>query len=87
MFKYERIRKVDYWIFLVIIFNVICGGAAVYASVPTFRVPAIIGFSLGLWFTSNKMRRDYSPGRARFHVFAVIIMSLLFAWLVYVVTN
>jgi hypothetical protein len=87
MLKYERIREEDYWMFPIVLFNVLCGVVAIYASVPAFRVPGILGFCLGLWFTSNKVRRDYSPTRARMHVAGTVVLSLLLTWFVFVLTN
>lgn len=87
MIKYERIREEDYWMFPIVFFNILCGVIAIYASVPNFRVPGIIGFCLGLWFTSAKVRRSYSEQRARIHVGATVLAVLLLTWLVVVLTN
>ena len=87
MFKHERIREEDYWLFLIVFINILSGGIAMYASVLTFRLPALILFCLGLWFTSNKIRRDYSPKRGRIHVVSTILLSALLTLGVHVLTN
>lgn len=87
MFKSLHIREEDYWVFPIVFINILAGGVAIYASVLTFRLPALIIFCLGLWFTSNKIRRDYSPKRARIHVASTILLSALLTLGVHVLTN
>lgn len=87
MFKIQHIREEDYWLFPIVFLNILAGAVTVYASVITFRLPALIVFLLGLWFTSNKIRRDYSSARARIHIGGTILSSLLFALFVHLLTN
>ena len=87
MLKYERIREEDYWLFPIIFIDILAGAIAIYASVLTFRVPALIIFCLGLWFTFNKIQRDYSPKRGRIHVASTVLLSALLTLGVHVLTN
>ena len=87
MSKYVRLREDDYWIYIIDFINVVAGSIVVYAGVNTYRVPALIVFCLGLWFTSNKMRRDYSPIRGRIRVAVTILLALILAFIVYLLTN
>ena len=87
MLKFEHIREEDYWLFPIVLFNVIFGVVAIYASVPMFRVPGIVLYCLGLWFTSAKIRRSYSAGRARIHIGLTILLVLIATLVAYLLTN
>lgn len=87
MAKFQHIREADYWIFPISFFNVLFVTIALYASVLMFRGPAIIAAFLGIWFTSNKVRLDYSDFRARFHIATTILMGIMLALAVHFLTN
>ncbi len=87
MTKFEHIREADYWIFPISFFNVVFVAIAFYASVLMFRGPAIILAALGIWFTSSKIRRDYSDGRARFHIASTLVVASLLTLAVHFLTN
>jgi hypothetical protein len=87
MFKHEHIREEDYWIYPIVFINVLAGGIAIWASVILFRGPALAVAALGIWFTSSKVRRDYSPARARLHITLTVLASVLLAWFTYALTN
>ena len=85
--RYALAREEDYWLFPIVALNIAFGAAAVYASVVTFRAPAIVLFCLGLWFTSSKVSKGYSADRARVHIAATIVLSLLLALFIHLLTN
>jgi hypothetical protein len=87
MLKYTRIREEDYWIYPIVFITAIAGGIAVWASVLMFRGPALLIAALGLWFTSNKVRRDYSLARAKIHVVTIVLSAVLLALATYLLTN
>ena len=87
MFKYTHIREEDYWLFPIILLNIVAIAASVYASVLVYRLPALVFAILGVWFTSSKIGNGYSRPRARFHIAITVILGLLLAWLIYVLTN
>lgn len=87
MFRIQHIREEDYWIYPIVLINILSMVAAVFASVITFRAPAIILAFLGTWFTFSKVRRSYSLGRARLHVALTIFSALVIMWLLYLFTN
>lgn len=89
MFKlpYERIREEDYWLYPIVLINIVCIAIATYASVLVYRAPAIIIGFLGIWFTSTKFRDGYSRKRARVHVGLTLLVGLALAIVVYVLTN
>ncbi len=87
MAKFQHIREEDYWIFPISFFNVLFVTLALYASVLLFRGPAVVLAFLGIWFTSNKIRHDYSDARARFHIATTIIMAIILALSIHFLTN
>lgn len=84
---YQRIREEDYWIYPIVIINIVCIAVAVYASVLTYRAPAVILGALGIWFTSSKYREGYSDARARVHIAFTVVGGLALALLIYILTN
>lgn len=87
MHKHAFIREQDEWMYFLDVFIAAAGAATIYASVITFRGPAILITAFGLWFTFNKLKRDYSLNKARTHLFALILASFALAYLVYLLTN
>jgi hypothetical protein len=87
MIKFEPIRENDYWIYPIIFFNILFVTVALYASVLQFRGPAVVLGFLGIWFTSNKIQRDYSLARARIHVALTLSAAGFVAWVTYLLTN
>lgn len=87
MNKNTPLRPDDHWLYIIDVINIVAGCIIVYVGVNSYRIPALIVFCLGLWFTSNKMRRDYSPRRARIRVAVTIVLALLLALVVYLFTN
>jgi|GEM_PF-5470403 len=87
MFKVERIKEEDYWVFPIVFVNIVSGAAAIWSSVPMFRVPPLLIAIFGNWFVFRKISRSYSPARARIHLTSVIVFTLLGAWIFYVLTN
>lgn len=87
MAKNERLREDDYWIYIIDVINIAAGAVLVYAGVNKYRIPSLIVLCIGLWFTSNKMRRDYSPRRGRIRIGVTIVLALLAALVVYLLTN
>lgn len=85
--KYALAREEDYWLFPVVALNILFGAIAIYASVLTYRAPALILFCFGLWFTSGKIRKGYTQTRARVCIVSTIILSLLLALFIYELTN
>jgi K+-sensing histidine kinase KdpD len=66
---------------------VLAGAAGWYASVLTFRGPALVLFGLGAWFTYVKIRNGYSLKRARFHLLITFLLSIIVACIVYLLTK
>lgn len=87
MAKFQHIREADYWIFPIAFLNVLFVTIALYASVLMFRGPAVVAAFLGIWFTSNKIRIDYSNFRARFHIITTLLVAILLALSVHFLTN
>jgi len=87
MLKFTRIREEDYWLYPIVLLNIVAVAVSVYASVLLYRGPALVFAVLGIWFTSSKVGNGYSRPRARVHIAITIILGLLLAWLIYVLTN
>jgi hypothetical protein len=81
------IREEDYWIIFVSCFNVIFITAAIYASVPTYRVPVTLLALAGVWFTTSKVNKGYGPVNARLHLLSLLVAGALLFWAVYALTN
>ena len=87
MSRYALVREEDYWLIPIFAFTILFGAFAVYASVFSIRVPAVILFCLGVLFTAIKIRSGYSINRAKVYFVATILLSLLLALFMYLLTK
>lgn len=87
MFKYKHLREEDYWLYPIGFFTVLATALVFYASVMTFRGPAIVISAFGLWFSFNKIKNGYSLRRARTSLVLQLIISAILAYGLYVLTN
>lgn len=87
MHKRLHLREQDYWLYPIIFLSIVAAAAAVYASVIVYRAPVLILAIAGMWFSFNKIKRDYSLNHARMALTAWLITAGILAWAAYVLTN
>ena len=88
MFKRDKhLKEEDYWVYAVSFFGIFSVALVLYASVLTFRVPAILASVFLLWLSYNKINRSYSTQKAFFHLFYSLTLGILLALSVHGLTN
>lgn len=85
--KELAIREEDYWLIPLSGITVLFVAFTIFASVLTFRVPALLISALGLWFTTAKINKGYGKKHARVHIASILVLGFLLFFIGFILTN
>jgi hypothetical protein len=85
--KNLKLREADYWVYALSLVNVIILGSGLWVGTLKMRLPLLAVGGLCLWFTANKIARDYTPHRARFHIAVIVLAACLLGLSMYLLMN